>query len=92
MKTLVDFKRKLTKGSKWHVYYNLIKMDMGIRSVYRVRARSVSFLRAKDLLSTSETWFTFPKAKNMKFVDDNTVEVYKDAVLVLTYKFIEAGE
>lgn len=92
MKTLVDFKRKLTKGSKWHTYYHLANKDLGVRPVHRVRSRSVSFLVTKDDRGTHESWLTLPKAKDLKFVDENTVKVYEGDTLVLTYKFIEAGD
>jgi len=85
MKTLADFKRALTVGSKWELRNHLWDgTPLAIRTVERLQAKEVAF-RVKDGL----TWLTFPKAKQVK-IRDGVVEIYSTiGTLLLSYKAVE---
>lgn len=83
MKTLSDFKRKLTVGTK--VNATFLGRPLGIignlgnmvlppaepreQTVDSVQSNSITFKRADNKLS----WLTFPKAKHFRVVKENTV-------------------
>lgn len=83
MKTLADFKRALTIGSKWQAYHVLNQCDLGVREVVAVNTVGVTFAFGDNNL----TYLDFPKSNEIKFVGDE-VHIYwlGGANHVLTYK------
>lgn len=62
MKTLADFKRALTIGSRWQLVHAYGKNSM--RTVAKVRSKDIGFkLDEKDVIS----WLDFPKSSELKF-------------------------
>ena len=85
MKTLADFKRALTLGSKWIAYHNEIN-PLGLREVSRVQSNAVAF---KNPETYDDSWLHFPKASLIK-CDGNTATIYReDGRVILTYTKIE---
>ena len=91
MKTLADFKRALTLGSKWHAIH-ASGHDMGIRTVAKVQSNSVAFkTEGKEALS----WLDFPKSNLFKTNEKNEALIYwpplnqgEENRHILTYKKI----
>ncbi|SRR6266404_3474446 len=97
MKTLADFKRRLTIGTKLTYEFHRSTTIVGnlgntvipasglqARVVSRLQSNGVWFMRADG----KESWLDWPKAKDLIFVDDNTVTVCLDGVPSFTYKFL----
>ena len=88
MKTLADFKKAMTVGSKWEGYLHYSKHSFGIREVTRVN--SVAFYFKSEKSESGESRCDFPKAKDIKFNSDGSVDIYKiwakGYQLLLTYK------
>ncbi len=86
MKTLADFKRALTLGSEWEAYYGPNLQPLGKRSVGRVMSNGVGFNTERGTLS----YFYYPKASLLRFLNEDTVEVYEFSeeglYLILTYR------
>lgn len=82
MKTLADFKRKIKPGQQWDAFNHLDNRSLGIRKVKTVQTNSFSFETSKG-----ESWCEFPKAKDFNIVDENTVQIIEDGILILTYKY-----
>jgi hypothetical protein len=97
MKTLSDFKRRLTLGTEVTTTYFRRMMVRGntgttifeipppnTRIVGKVQTNSVAFKRPdKEELS----WLTFPKAGDIKFPDANTADIFQGGEKILSYKF-----
>lgn len=90
MKTLADFKRALTVGSKWHALH-ASGQDLGVREVAKVQSCSVAFKReGKEEFS----WLSFPKSTEFQINERGEAEIYwpacevyeKPRRLVLTYR------
>lgn len=71
-------------GQKWHTFHNLHNKDMGIRPIKRIQSNAITFATEKG-----ESYLWYPKAKDFKFPDDRTVQVYENEVLMLTYKLVD---
>lgn len=84
MKTLADWKRLIKPGQKWHTFHHVFKKDLGIREVASVRPSQLTFHTERG-----QSHLYWPKAKEFKVVDDKTVQIYEDGVLVLTYRLVE---
>lgn len=90
MKTLADFKRALTIGSKWQALH-ASGQDLGVREVAKVQSSSVAFKReGKEDFS----WLEFPKATEFQINERGEAEIYwpacevyeKPRRLILTYR------
>ena len=89
MKTLADFKRALTLGSKWHAMH-ASGQDIGIRTVAKVQTESVAFKRDdREELS----WVYFPKASLFSISESGEALIYwpprnegEERRLILTYR------
>lgn len=92
MKTLSDFKRALTMGSKWKCVHAQTGL-LGIREVGKVQTKSVAFLTEKGTLS----YLDFPKASEFEINSFGEAEIYypeneqwgEPRRLVLTYSKVE---
>lgn len=97
MKTLADFKRALSVGSKWHTKLMKYGTDIGVRPVSKVRSNGVSFRTVRPNGEVCDSYLDFPKACNVKFREDGTVEIWAEArpelnepaYCKLTYKKVE---
>jgi hypothetical protein len=95
MKTLADFKRALTIGSKWHTFHNDSNSDMGIGVVVQRNTVGAYFLREGK---ERPSFMDFPKADLFEVNEDGSVSIFwpEDAIWnlprrkVLTYKQVEA--
>lgn len=91
MKTLADFKRRLTVGTQLETI-NANYGNMGIRPVSIVQTNAFALKTTKKDGSTTDSWCDFPKAKNFEAVDKNTANIYWETrngrELILTYKFV----
>ncbi len=91
MKTLADFKRALKIGSMWEGFNHYYKTSLGIREVSKVQSNSFAFKTIKEGVE-SNSWANFPKAKDIQFKDDGTVDIYTQwcgkYILMLSYKKI----
>jgi hypothetical protein len=90
MKTLADFKRALTVGSKWHTFNHLYQADMGIREVSKTQSNCVYFKTTRPDGSICDSRIDFPSADNVEFADDDKVNIYTfnphdGRRLILTY-------
>lgn len=80
MKTLADFKRALSLGSKWKLQNHLFNFERE-QVVTATFSNQVQFTTNNNTVSG----LYFPKARNIK-CNDNTVLVFNDAgTHVLTY-------
>ena len=114
MKTLTDFKKRLKKGVKIHTIYHqscngrdeagnfLFKdEDKGTREVNIVQSNSFTLLTPEksDPNKLFDSWCYYPKASEIKIVDENTILILdqdfrvrgENAPLIpcLTYKFVD---
>lgn len=109
MRTLADFKRRLAVGTKVHTTYHAAfagrdekgqvyykDEDKGIREVSIVQSNSFAFKTPKSDGTFHDSWCAYPKAKEFKIVDENTVTIFeedsrtdeKKLIPILTYKFV----
>jgi len=90
MRTLADFKRALTLGTKVHTTFHMDfkgrnedgtpiygDKDRGIRLVSIVQSNSVAFKQELTDGKTQDQWLQWPKASECKFPGDNTVMIYE---------------
>lgn len=103
MKTIADFKKKAILNSEWKCImefgiftgYNakdgspMYDRIEKTRTVSVVQSKQIAFKtkNSKDVFVNS--WIEYPKASNVKFPDENTMQVYEDGKLILTYIFIK---
>lgn len=76
MKTLADFKRALTVGSKWHATSYDSRgnpMTLGCRSVAKIQSNSVAFSRPD---THALSWLQFPKASEFAIDENGDVEIW----------------
>jgi hypothetical protein len=103
MQTIADFKRRLAPGVKIHTIYHQKILgrdakglvfgdeDKGIRTVNRVLSTqfTLNTMRNGNMI---ESWMQFPKAKEVKFLDEDTIQIYTEhegsLIPCLTYKFV----
>lgn len=85
MKTIVDLKKRMIIGSKWHCFNHFFKIDLGIGKVSKVTQKRVYFLREKRG-EKFETWFSWPKKKQI-IIEGEQFHLYSKVMkkLVLTY-------
>lgn len=76
MKTLADFKRALTLGSKWSCYNHLYNSDMGVREVSMVRSNSFGFRVIRESGEEVTSLCDFPKASDIEITSNGTVNIY----------------
>ena len=82
MKTLADVKREMVVGSEWEAFSYFGNCTIGTVAVHRKQSNAVTFLR-----NGKESWFYFPKAKDISFQDDDTFIVkLDDGVPCLRYR------
>lgn len=100
MKNLSDFKKALTLGSNWETIYHqgtftgrdengkpiYEAKSAGVRPVSIVQSNSVAFKTLRGDGATQDSWLQWPKAKDCKFPNEDTIEVYEGGTLILTYK------
>jgi hypothetical protein len=103
MRTLADFKRKLTIGTKLETIYHKTPVDrdidgtiiyestnLGIAEVSVVNKTNFAVKRLKKGKFV-DSWCDFPKASECTIVDSDTIEIYENDTkndLILTYRFI----
>jgi hypothetical protein len=100
IKTLAEFKRKLTLNTEVHtifhqnpigrnqsgqIVYNSI--DKGIRKVTILQTNCFALATEKNG-EIVNSYFEYPKAKNV-IIQDNKVNIYIDNILTLTYSIIQ---
>jgi len=89
-KSFAEVKRALVVGSIWSAYHyglgNGFKpIDMGKREVSIVQSNAVAFKTDR----TTDSWLYFPKAKNIKLIE-NGFTTYTDVGFpILTYKLVD---
>lgn len=102
MKTVADFKRKAVVGSKWHCVFHqkhdgrdpetgfmkIIDEDKGIREVSKQCTVHIAFKTTHKDGKVVDSFLQYPKAKDVKFIDEDTMQVYEDGRLLLTYTFV----
>lgn len=72
IKNLSQFKKWLQKGNKIQFVENTIKPEMAngqIREVNKVQTNSFT-----TLVNGKDSWLDFPKAKEIKFNEDQTID------------------
>jgi hypothetical protein len=88
MKTIADFKRKLTIGAKIHTTFHqafagrsesgeyLLKdEDKGIREVSIVQSNSFALKTIKTDGSIVDSWCNYPKKDEAVFLSDNSIQI-----------------
>ncbi len=83
MKTIADFKRALTLGSKWQATWHspdgAYTTDLGTRKVGVVKSNRFGFERIGENGEIILSWCEFPKAANFAVNDKGQVEIYHPA-------------
>ncbi len=97
MKTLADLKRAMQLGTLWECFHHASNKSRGVRMITLAQTNAVAFNTP-----SKRSWFDFPLAKDLKFKDDGSVEVYdllydskeqkENYILKLTYKQIKEVE
>jgi hypothetical protein len=88
MKTIADFKRSLTVGSKLHSIFHQASLgrdaqgqiilgdeDKGIREVSIVQSNSFALKTVNREGKTVDSWMSYPKKDECKFLDENTIQI-----------------
>lgn len=106
MTTVSELKRRLQLGVKMHTMHHMKLVgrdesgkpiygdnDLGIREVSVRQTQRFALKTIKDG-KVSDSWCDFPKASEVKFVDDDTFTIMEtndagETYPVLTYKFID---
>ena len=91
MKNLSQFKQRLKVGTLLETTHARLG-SFGIRPVSIVQTNSFALATEKPE-GIVNSWCEYPKAKDIEFPDENTVEVYWEMngnrEKVLTYSFVE---
>jgi hypothetical protein len=91
MKTLADFKRKIKEGVQLETFNHYLNASFGTRKVSIVQSNSFALETIKEGEKV-DSWFEYPKAKDIEFIDSNTAcifwELRGQRAKVLTYKFV----
>jgi len=94
MKTLADFKRAIQPGTKWEGFNHYYKSSLGVREISKVQSNSFAFKTVRDNGEVVDSWADFPKAKDIAFNEDGTVDIYGiwdgEKRLLLSYKEVTA--
>ena len=88
MNTLADLKRAMVVGTAWHCYNHLFEKDMGTRRVSRVMSNKVAFETIRPDGSMVDSWFDFPKSKDIEFIGGHAATISYDGKLGLTYRLV----
>lgn len=94
MKSLADFKRRMVPGQivekTFHIHHAKGRTTpLPTRQrVHTAQKTSVGFEMLEGDKVGQVLWLDYPKAKNLKFIDEDTAEVWNGETLILTYKFI----
>tara|TARA_R110002020_G_scaffold37165_3_gene112259 strand:- start:4172 stop:4444 length:273 start_codon:yes stop_codon:yes gene_type:complete len=88
MKSLADIKRAMVVGSEWEAYSYFGGKSMGVAPIHRVQKNAVTFMRNIGNGKQAESWFRFPKASEVDFIDEDTFTVAYDGLLNLRYRRI----
>lgn len=106
MKTLADFKRRVVPGIIMHGTFHRKFLgrennqciwgneDLGEREVSVVQTNSFALKTIKKSGEITDSWCAFPKASQLRILDENTVVIMeqddrtKEFYPILTYKFI----
>ncbi len=83
MKTVADLKRFLKVGQTWNAFYHPFNKTMGDRKIKTIMSTKFSFETVKG-----ESWLDFPKAKNIRFLNETDFQIFDDEELILTYRFL----
>lgn len=76
--SVAEWKRRLAVGSRWWTYNHFLGKSYGFRTVERVRS--------KDIIWSDGKHFDYPKSRDVRFLDDGSIEVYRDdGELMLAY-------
>jgi hypothetical protein len=90
MKTLSDFKKRLSPGVKLATEHAKFG-QLGVREVSRVQTNAFTLLTDKNG-EMVESWCYFPKASEFEVLDKDTALIYwgsgSGRELILTYKFV----
>jgi hypothetical protein len=90
MKTLSDFKKRLSPGVKLATEHAKLG-ELGIREIERVQSNAFTLLTDKNG-EMVESWCYFPKASDFEVLNKDTVLIYWGSgvhkELILTYRFV----
>lgn len=86
MKTLADFKRRLKVGTLLATESR--HGDLGIRPVSIVQSNAFALKTTRPDGTVADSWCEFPKARDFKVVDENTVLISVDVEVTLKYTFV----
>jgi len=92
MKTIADFKRAVTVGSKWHTTHNFVTnginepiKDMGVREVGKVQSNCFAF----RTLSGELSYCDWPTKKEFSVENDGKTAVLNSGFAILNYTEVE---
>jgi hypothetical protein len=101
MKTVAEFKRKAEVGSKWHCTFHRSRNfnkdtkevtytdeDRGIREVSKQCTVHIAFKTTHKDGKVVDSYLPYPKAKDVKFISEDVMQVYEEGVLLMTYTFV----
>ena len=91
MKTIADFKRKMTIGSKWetiHRFKDKQPSNLGIRECTISQSNSFALATKLDNGTTRNAWCDYPKVKETTFIGTDTILI-DFGYGTLIYKYIE---
>ncbi len=90
MKTLSDFKKRLTVGANLETIHAKLG-SFGVRKVAIVQSNSFALETVRED-KVINSWCEYPKATNFEIVDENTAKIFwgegERREHILTYKFI----
>lgn len=90
MKTLSDFKKRLSPGVKLATEHAKFG-QLGVREIERVQSNAFTLLTDKNG-EMVESWCYFPKASDFEVLNKDTALIYwgsgNGRELILTYKFV----
>ncbi len=92
MKSLADLKRAMQLGTKWDCFHNYYHKNMGVREISIVQKNGVAFKTTREDGTTCNSWFYFPKARELEFVGDDKVLIIENGVIFMTYEKIGNNE
>ena len=84
MKTLLDFKKRVVVGAAMETVSQ--RLGKVLNRVVTERTEN-SFALSRPNNET-DSWFDFPKEKELEILDENTVAVQKNGEFILKFKFL----
>ncbi len=84
MKTLQDFKRRVIVGTLMDTTSQ--RLGKVLNRVITERTENSFALSRPD--NGTDSWFDFPKEKELEILDENTVAVQKNGEFILKFKFL----